>query len=326
MEPSTRRGRAAVAALAALNWLARPIVRACRASAVVVVLTGLDQARAVTFLPISGSLSAKAGDNVGQSTPAVIGSAGLLDDAVDLAIGGFFRATASQNAAIADGHRFTFFTNASSISNRTAPAGQNHATSAVAMSQSFTTTSPQWLELAARVESPPTNLNVFAALQLRRSGQPAPLVSLGHSAGTFVSRSDLLAPGTYHLQAMVETAAASIGAHSAIIEGSILVAQLADFDANLSVDGADLASILAGFGSAAGTFASGNLDGDGDTDGADFLLWQRQIGVHATAAAATVQAPEPASGCLLVCACLVAERYSRTRRSAARRASTSPAR
>lgn len=302
------------------------MARVCRASSVVIVLIGLDQARAVTFLPISGSLSIKAGANPEQSTPPVIGSASLLDDAVDPEVGGFFRATASQNAVMTGGNHFTFFANASSLSNRTAPAGQSYATSTVTITQSFTTTSPQWIELAARVDSPPTNLNVFATLQLRRSGQPAPLFSLGHSAGTHAVRGGLFAPGTYHLQAVVETAAANIGAHSAIIEGSILVAPLADFDGNLTVDGADLATLLAGFGSAAGTFASGDLNGDGVTDGADVLLWQRQVGAQAMVAAATIQAPEPAAGVLLAVAGLVAAGYSRTRRSAARRASTSPAR
>lgn len=263
---------------------------------------------------------------MGQSTPTVMGSASLLDDAVDSSVGGFFRATASQNAVIANGNRLTFFANASSISNRTPPVGEIYATSMVGLTQSFTTTLPQWVELAARVESLPSNLNVFATLQLRRSGQPAPLIALGHSAGAHVSRSGLFAPGTYHLQATVETVAANIGAHSALVEGSILVASLADFDGNLTVDSADLAILLAGIGSTAGTFASGNLDGDGDADGADFLLWQRQVGAQATATTAWVQAPEPAAGALLVAASLVVVRYSRTRRSAARRASISPAR
>jgi len=71
--------------------------------------------------------------------------------------------------------------------------------------------------------------------------------------------------------------------------------QPADFDS----DGGDLANWTSGFGMAASAGrVNGDADGDADVDGADFLLWQRQLGGGAaTAAAASV--PEP-RGWLLV--------------------------
>jgi hypothetical protein len=50
-----------------------------------------------------------------------------------------------------------------------------------------------------------------------------------------------------------------------------------DFNSSGAVDGADLDAWEAGFGTGT-TKAQGNADGDGDVDGHDFLLWQRQVG------------------------------------------------
>ncbi|BBO32002.1 PEP-CTERM sorting domain-containing protein [Lacipirellula parvula] len=55
----------------------------------------------------------------------------------------------------------------------------------------------------------------------------------------------------------------------------------ADFDGNSSVDNADLATWASRFGlkaSAGDPLAHGDANGDGVTDGADFLAWQRQAG------------------------------------------------
>ena len=53
----------------------------------------------------------------------------------------------------------------------------------------------------------------------------------------------------------------------------------ADFDDNLTVNGADLHA--SGRGPSA-TTAAGDADADGDSDGNDFLLWQRQLGSAAS--------------------------------------------
>jgi len=61
----------------------------------------------------------------------------------------------------------------------------------------------------------------------------------------------------------------------------------ANFDANKSVDGQDLAIWRTG---------DGDADRDGDCDGDDFLIWQQQFGsVAAAAEAASTPVPEPSS-------------------------------
>ena len=64
----------------------------------------------------------------------------------------------------------------------------------------------------------------------------------------------------------------------------------ADFNTDGLVNGGDLAVWKAAFANDLG----GNADGDGDTDGADFLLWQRQHG-SVPSVSATAMAPEPAA-------------------------------
>ncbi len=71
------------------------------------------------------------------------------------------------------------------------------------------------------------------------------------------------------------------------------IIQTADFNTNGYVDAEDLATLLTGFG----TNATGDTDNDSDTDGADFLAWQRQYtGPPSTLA----NVPEPTSACLLL--------------------------
>jgi parallel beta-helix repeat protein len=68
----------------------------------------------------------------------------------------------------------------------------------------------------------------------------------------------------------------------------------ADFNNNGVVDSGDLAAWASGAGIAAGaTKMQGDADGDHDVDGADFLIWQRQV----TPPGATA-APEPAAAVL----------------------------
>lgn len=66
----------------------------------------------------------------------------------------------------------------------------------------------------------------------------------------------------------------------------------ADFDQNGLVNGADLAAWKAGFGT--GTLKSqGDADLDGDVDGNDFLVWQRQYGQLPPSTATASAVPEP---------------------------------
>jgi hypothetical protein len=81
----------------------------------------------------------------------------------------------------------------------------------------------------------------------------------------------------------------------------------ADFDDNGSVNGADLAIWRGAYGVPGNT--SGNADGDNDTDGADFLVWQRERGSGPLQAAAV---PEPRSFALVALA-LMCHGFARKR-------------
>jgi T5SS/PEP-CTERM-associated repeat protein len=74
----------------------------------------------------------------------------------------------------------------------------------------------------------------------------------------------------------------------------------ADFDENGVVNGADLTRWKTGFGAnSSATHTQGNADGDQDVDGADFLVWQRQLGAMAVG-----PVPEPAAIVLMASATL----------------------
>ncbi len=75
----------------------------------------------------------------------------------------------------------------------------------------------------------------------------------------------------------------------------------ADFNRDFVVDGLDLAIFQAAFGLG----AEGDTDGDGDTDGADFLTWQRRVQLVAALASGSVGVPEPDSFVLALFAALL---------------------
>ncbi|MCC6491465.1 MAG: hypothetical protein IT424_00405 [Pirellulales bacterium] len=247
------------------------------------------------FAPISGSLAIQAGGKAAKTTPVVIGAASLTDnsfpDGVDFA-------AASLIAATPTASRFTFSGSASSSTNAAAPSGQTNATATVEFQQSFTTTAQQWIELAGDVLSPPSEPNIFATLRLARLGQPAPIFTLGDTAGTRALRQALAAPGVYTLTGSIDTTAPTPGSFAGALSGYVLVARVGDFNGDSIVNAPDLAAWKTGFGSTAGTFASGDLDDDSHVDGADYLLWQRQFGTHTSAMAAAAAVPEPASAVL----------------------------
>src|SRR5687768_17011062 len=68
----------------------------------------------------------------------------------------------------------------------------------------------------------------------------------------------------------------------------------ADFDRDRVVNAADLLQWQGDFGQT----THSDADGDGDSDGADFLAWQRQLGSAATVAV-TSTVPEPSNVLLL---------------------------
>ena len=88
----------------------------------------------------------------------------------------------------------------------------------------------------------------------------------------------------------------------------------ADFNRDFIVDGLDLDIFQAAF--ALGT--EGDADGDGDTDGADFLTWQRRTfgaALPATTLATTsTGVPEPNSLLLILLGTFLASMPSRRRR------------
>ena len=92
-----------------------------------------------------------------------------------------------------------------------------------------------------------------------------------------------------------------------------VVTASADFDFNGVVNGADLTKWKAGFGMGPGaTHMQGDTDGDQDVDGADFLVWQRQLGSAATVAV-TAAVPEPSTWMLLWLSTVAAKLASRRR-------------
>jgi hypothetical protein len=69
-----------------------------------------------------------------------------------------------------------------------------------------------------------------------------------------------------------------------------------DFDGNGQVNGADLAQWKGDFG----VNGLSDANNDGDSDGADFLIWQRNLGTGVPVNAAATPVPEPASFALVV--------------------------
>jgi hypothetical protein len=88
----------------------------------------------------------------------------------------------------------------------------------------------------------------------------------------------------------------------------------ADFDNDGDVDGADLTTWKAGFGTTGtATIDQGDANGDRAVDGADFLIWQRQLGSTSSAYVASARVPEPTASAMLFMALLAS--YRRPRRN-----------
>jgi hypothetical protein len=77
----------------------------------------------------------------------------------------------------------------------------------------------------------------------------------------------------------------------------------ADFNENGLVNGADLPNWRTGYGTSPGaTHMQGDADGDGDVDGRDFLIWQRQFGSAIPLVSNIAAVPEPNTFLLLTLA------------------------
>jgi hypothetical protein len=287
-------------------------------------LPGIQQARAATFGALSGTLTIRAGDDPQQTAPAILGTASLADNDLNTMSGGFYQASTSLTITQTGSSKLQFSGVAASISNQTATPGNPNALAFFNFSQAFTTVTPQWIEMTAKVID--ADPEVSAVVTLNRNGQPAAVFTQGATGGATITQRGLLPADTYTAQGFVSTTATAAGAHSGVIDGSILIASLADFNNDGVVSSADLPTIRSNFGSTTGLFANGDLDANGRTDGGDLLLWQRQLGTHTLAAAAATAIPEPATGGAAVLGVLALSNYYRMRRSAARRASPSPAR
>ena len=79
----------------------------------------------------------------------------------------------------------------------------------------------------------------------------------------------------------------------------------ADFDGDNDVDGADFLIWQRGLGVGA-TNAAGNADGDADVDAADLAIWKTQFGTGVPAVGAIGAVPEPAGGVLIMLAAITA--------------------
>ncbi len=104
----------------------------------------------------------------------------------------------------------------------------------------------------------------------------------------------------------------ALGAGAVHFDAVSLEALLADFDADLDVDAADLAAWKTGVGIQSGAIrANGDANGDGVVDGTDFLIWQRQL--TATSPLSTQTVPEPHSFVLfaMALASMLAQRVRR---------------
>jgi len=112
---------------------------------------------------------------------------------------------------------------------------------------------------------------------------------------SFVS-TDLNSPYFMYLKPSTSTAITQgasdggyIGARPVLVSG--------DFNLDTLVDGVDLSQWEGDFG----VNGLSDADGDGDSDGADFLIWQRQFGGgFPLLAGAVAQVPEPTSSALLI--------------------------
>jgi hypothetical protein len=98
-----------------------------------------------------------------------------------------------------------------------------------------------------------------------------------------------------------------------VVTGLVPTYAAADFNNDGFVNATDLTAWRSGFGTGT-TKAQGDSDADGDVDGADFLVWQRQLGLTPSQLVAQTAVPEP--GEALAVAAIVAAIGAGRRRAA----------
>jgi hypothetical protein len=87
----------------------------------------------------------------------------------------------------------------------------------------------------------------------------------------------------------------------------------ADFTENGTVQTSDLPLWRSNFGKLGSVHAEGDANNDNLTNGTDFLLWQRQLGMSFPAVGASAAVPEPSTLALLEASLAVASGLSRKR-------------
>jgi hypothetical protein len=100
------------------------------------------------------------------------------------------------------------------------------------------------------------------------------------------------------------------GANSVVLEVTAAPSFTADFDDDGDVDLTDLGIWKGAFNLS----QLGDADGDNDSDGNDFLLWQRQLGSVPPAVAASANVPEPSNAALAAAVGLFLTALARRRR------------
>jgi hypothetical protein len=110
--------------------------------------------------------------------------------------------------------------------------------------------------------------------------------------GWMLVNADEASPATFRGFYSRQTATASLRPQL-----SLTYVLAGDFDGNDVVDSQDLARWKTGYGAVNATHGQGDANGDGNVNGADFTIWQRQLGRSAAVSAMpTVTAtPEPAA-------------------------------
>lgn len=117
----------------------------------------------------------------------------------------------------------------------------------------------------------------------------------------------LLNAGQYY--ARITGAADTIQLYQLDLSINPISFQEADFNLDSTVDSADLTILRASLGNS----DLGDTDADGDTDGTDFLVWQRQFESSFAAVVRGATVPEPTAAVLLL-ACVLAMSVSRPSR------------
>jgi len=144
------------------------------------------------------------------------------------------------------------------------------------ISTGFTTLPNVWNKYSLILDTPS---QTWTFLFNDRAFQGQPLTFLNPT--NFVDRVNLQAAGTLN----------------SYVDAVRITAVDADFDDSGIINEVDLGAWRAGFGvSGAATHIQGDADGDADVDGADFLVWQRQLGVMS----ADRTIPEPKSCTLAI--------------------------